>query len=37
MTNIDKWNWKMDYCLKRRWPPSDAYYWNKAEDAWNHC
>jgi len=31
---IDKWNWKMDYCLKNRWPPSNSYFWAKAEDAY---
>lgn len=31
---IDKWNWKMDYCLKKKWPPSNSYFWGKAEEAY---
>ena len=31
---IDKWSWMMDYCLKNRWPPSNSYFWRKAEDAY---
>ena len=27
-----KWNWMMDYCLKNRWPPSNSYFWRKAEN-----
>jgi hypothetical protein len=24
----------MDYCFKKRWSPSNSYFWGKAEDAY---
>ena len=31
---FEKWNWKMSYCFKKGWPPSNTYFWQKAEDAY---
>lgn len=32
---IHKWNWMMDYCFSKRWAPSNSFYWQQADIAFN--
>ncbi len=31
-SRIDKWNWMMDYCRSKQWPPGNSILWQQAED-----
>jgi hypothetical protein len=33
MTNLDKWNWQMNYCKQNGYPPAQKWAWDKSEKA----